>query len=139
MQLFLAVKSLTKRRSAVIPVPITLDPVPSTLRALIVQLVEREIALYQDRQARAQTPDAMSTEAIDNLALSGAIRPGSQAQVTPINREEAIAHATQSVADGIVRLWVNDVELTDLEAPLSLKEGDTLTLIRLASLAGRLW
>lgn len=139
MQLFLAVKSLTKHRTEVKPVPLTLDSMPTTLRELITQLVDREITLFKERQMRAQTPGVLSAEAIVNLALTGTIRPGTQAEVTPILRDEAIAHATQSVADGIVRLWVNDEELTDLDAPLSLNEGDTLTLIRLAPLAGRLW
>lgn len=139
MQLFLAVKSLTKRHATVKTVPFTLDRVPTTLRALIIELVDREITLFEERQRRIQTPDALHAEAIENLALTGAIRPGTQGERTPINQEEAIAHATQSVADGIVRLWVNEEELTDLDAPLSLNEGDTLTLIRLAPLAGRLW
>jgi hypothetical protein len=47
--------------------------------------------------------------------------------------------ALQAVEDGLVRIFREDEELTELDAPLSLPEGATLTFIRLTFLTGRMW
>ena len=48
-------------------------------------------------------------------------------------------NACQCFSDGLVRVFRNEEELTELDGPVRLWEGDCLTLIRLTFLSGRLW
>jgi hypothetical protein len=55
--------------------------------------------------------------------------------------EKAIDTALLAYEDGIVRLFINGVEAEYKEegTPISLSEGDEVTFVRLAMLAGRMW
>jgi hypothetical protein len=54
------------------------------------------------------------------------------------DEEEAVQNALQCFADGLYRVLVNEDEALP-GVPLSLKDGDTVTFIRLVMLAGRRW
>ena len=49
---------------------------------------------------------------------------------------EALETACQGFADGLYRVFIGDREIEDLDAPLHLQEGDSVTIIRLVMLTG---
>ena len=52
----------------------------------------------------------------------------------------AIENARQSFEDGIYRIFVNGEELGETcDTPVTLKENDEITFVRLTMLAGRMW
>ena len=53
--------------------------------------------------------------------------------------DKAAETALQGFEDGLYRVVLNDMEATDMDKPLDIKENDVLTFIRLTFLAGRLW
>ncbi|MBF1704203.1 MAG: hypothetical protein HXO79_04185, partial [Selenomonas sp.] len=49
-------------------------------------------------------------------------------------------NARQSFEDGIYRIFVNGEELGETcDTPVTLKENDEITFVRLTMLAGRMW
>ena len=53
--------------------------------------------------------------------------------------ERALQVMLQAFADGLVRIFVDGEEVTDLDAALSLKEGSEVVFLRLTFLSGLLW
>lgn len=139
MHLFVHIKSLGSRRNKVDKKPIWLDPPPSTTAQLIADLVNSEIQAYENRPAPDDwllylTGDQMREKAVDGKIDFGVDYHGASGCA-----EAAIRNALQSFEDGIFRLFLNETEVGSLQSPLDLHDGDTLTFIRLALLAGRMW
>ena len=45
----------------------------------------------------------------------------------------------QAFGDGLVRIFVDEEEVTELDADLSLKEGSEVVFLRLTFLTGLMW
>jgi len=54
------------------------------------------------------------------------------------DEEAAVKNALTCFSDGIFRLFINDGEI-GANSPISLKENDSITFIRLTMLTGLLW
>ncbi|MBR0236814.1 MAG: hypothetical protein IJQ39_01850 [Thermoguttaceae bacterium] len=87
------------------------DPAPKTLRELLTQLVKHNVLEYEKK-----IPE-----------LPNKTRP-------QVNK--SVETVIQAFEDGLFRAFSPDGELTQLDEPLSLADGSTLTFIRLAFLAG---
>ena len=49
---------------------------------------------------------------------------------------EAVETALEGFSDGLFRFFLNGSEITELNAPLDLKDNDEITIIRLTMLTG---
>lgn len=87
------------------------DPAPKTLRELLTQLVKHNVLEYEKK--------------IPELPNK------TQPQVN-----KSVETVIQAFEDGLFRAFSPDGELTQLDEPLNLADGSTLTFIRLAFLAG---
>ena len=56
-----------------------------------------------------------------------------------VDESKAIETAIDAVRDGLVRVFMGDDELTDLEKAIEVTKGDVFTFIRLTMLSGRMW
>lgn len=139
MQLFVNLKQIGKRRNIIDKQPIRLDPPPPTAARLIADVVGSEVQAYNGRVSSNDWVAYLTDDQIREKATDGKIDFGNRYNEAPAYEETAVLHALQSFEDGIFRLFVNDTEIESLSAPLLLKEGDTLTFIRLTLLAGRIW
>jgi hypothetical protein len=83
-------------------------------------------------------PFLTETEIFDQSA-AGKIGFGRLYSDKKVNLEKAIDTALQGFEDGLFRVIVGDIEVTELDKPLVIHENITLTFIRLIFLAGRLW
>ena len=45
----------------------------------------------------------------------------------------------QGFKDGLYRAFLDETELVDLDAPLMIRENDTITFVRLTMLTGSIW
>ena len=52
---------------------------------------------------------------------------------------KAIVVATEAVADGLVRVFKGNDEITELDRELEIAEGDVFTFVRLTMLSGIMW
>ena len=96
--------------------PFTFDEAPSTLRQLLT-----EFTLHGLREAQTVVSDFPLTE--EEIAA----------------QSEEGRVMLQAFADGLVRIFVDGEEVTDLDAALSLKEGSEVVFLRLIFLSGLLW
>lgn len=155
MRLFLERKSLGKTRG-VAKIPYELDEQPDelgTLRKLIVTLVRREVAEFEAAcippvaadNTHDHAPDVPSslpqrkyTEAeLTELLESGKISFGYTYNNGKVNLDQAMSVALQAAEDGVVRVFINNEEISGLDTPVRLKDGDQLTVLRLAFLTGQ--
>jgi hypothetical protein len=81
----------------------------------------------------------LSQEELDNMAKIGKIAFDLVYGSKDVTLDKAYETALLAYKDGLVRLFVGDKEAGELEAPLTLKDGDEVTFIRLTFLAGRIW
>lgn len=137
MNLLITVKQAGKRRSRLAAVPFPLENTPDTLRTLICEAVHTCVAQYNSRVRRSEDSlSPLSDVQMDAMSEIGKFSFGMVFNQKEANESEAVQNAIQSFEDGLYRIFLSDTELTELDTPLSLHEGDHLTFIRLTMLTG---
>lgn len=139
MTLYIQVKKLGKRMQAVGSVPYEPEVCPATLEALICHMVSDGVAAYNRRLQENPLPNALSESRIEDLSQVGKIGFGIPFGQKAADRQAAIDTALLAFRDGLYRFFINDREVTRLDAPLHLQDGDTVTIIRLTMLTGGLF
>jgi hypothetical protein len=147
MRLLASVKQLGKKKPVIGEKELYVDEA-SSLRALITAIARGEVAAYNARAADSAEGDAenpvtllaaLSKDEIEDKASTGKVGFGLKYNAKRQDEKDAVENALLSFEDGLYRVFVNDEEAQSLDAPLSLKDGDKLTIVRLVTLAGRLW
>lgn len=138
MTLYFNIKSLSRKDRFVQPIPYTFSAAPATLAELIRAVVTQEVAAYNRRLTDTEPQYPTAAETAD-MARHGKISFGLGFGDTPADETAAIQTALTGFSDGLYRIFRNNTELTDLNAPLDLQEGDSFTIIRLVMLTGGLF
>lgn len=107
-----------------------------TLRGLIDHVVRHEVAAFHERQAERRLLRALTARQIEDGLAAGKVDSGGSSLDQKVEVEEAIATAIEAFQDGLFLVVLDEVEVKDLEAPLTLTESSRLTFIRLTLLAG---
>ncbi len=135
MQLLMTMRALGKKRPLLDALPFIVTGTPDTLRALITACVCTCAAAYNARVDKGETASPMTEESLAAMETVGKLAFG----ITLGKRQEpaaAIAAAIRAWEDGLVRVFLKETELTDLDAPLALQENDRITFIRLTFMTG---
>ena len=119
--------------------PFVLGKTPETLRELIEQAVKTCIEAYRERAKNPEFPDPLTDEQFYDMQQIGKFAFGVHYNENEINEAKAVAAATDAVADGLVRVFCQNEEITGLDTGLDIKEGDVFTFVRLTMLSGRMW
>lgn len=139
MQIFVNSKQAGRRRPALARQPRTVPDDTATLRALLTELVRQEAAAYNAKGEDSALIALLTPQQLDDMAETGKVGFGRVYGGRRADGQKAVANALQCFADGLVRVFQNDTERTDLDAPLPISENDVFTFIRLTLLAGRMW
>ena len=139
MNIFVNLKSIGKRKKGLERIPYTLPDGITTLRELIEAFVRQGADAYNARGTDNMLIDFLTEDKIEDKASVGKVDFGRLYSENKADLAKATAAAIQGFEDGLFRVLVNGLEYTELDAPLAVEEGDTLTFIRLTFLAGRLW
>ena len=144
MRLQINIKNMGKKGRRIKPVPFEYEKCPETAEELIEDTVRTMVELFIERQKLSQSgavPDPISEENIKSMAEIGKIAFGYIYNDKEPDIDKAIDTALLAFEDGMVRLFINGVEAEYKEdgTPISLSEGDEVTFVRLAMLAGRMW
>ena len=139
LRVFVNIKSIGKRRPALSAIPYALPDDVTNLYDLVTAVVKNEVYLYNSKESEAMLLPFLTQEQIADQSVSGKVGFGRIYTDKTADLEKAIGTALQGFEDGLFRVMVNDSEAESLDAPVALKEGDTLTFIRLTFLTGRLW
>ena len=139
MQVYVRVKTVGKRKDVLQLMPYELPDSICSLRELLTAFVESEVARYNQKEADAHLMSWLTAEQIDDMAVAGKVGFGGIFSDRKADKEQAIKNTIQCWEDGMVRVLMDDTELTELDTELTVKEGAVFTFIRLTFLAGRMW
>ena len=139
MQVYVRVKALGKRKDVLPPKPYELPEGIGSLRELLTAFVEAEVERYNRKDTELPLLSCLTAEEIEAQAEVGKVGFGRLWSDKKADKAKAVQTAIQAFSDGLVRVIMDDTELTDLDAPLSVPEGAVFTLIRLSFLSGRMW
>ena len=113
----------------------TFDEAPGTLRQLLTAFT-----LHGLREAQAVAADLpLTEEEIAAQAVEGRAKFAERYGQNNDTPDRALQVMLRAFADGLVRIFVDAGEVTDLDAPLSLKEGSEVVFLRLTLLTGLMW
>jgi hypothetical protein len=105
---------------------------------LIEYLVRENVRAYNAKTVDAPFFKYLSQQELEDGEHTGKIAFGDRKNEKSQDEEEAVRNALQCFTDSLYRVLVNETEALP-DGSFSLKEGDTVTFIRLVMLAGRRW
>jgi len=139
MLIYVCVKDASKLTKRVKVHPFYLEDTPNTPHALVRECVLTCVRDFRERANKAETLPALTDEQMDGMREVGKFTFGFVYGKKDVSEERAIETALQAVQDGIVRIFKGSEEITLDDGNIEIKEGDTLTFVKLAMLSGRLW
>lgn len=139
MQIYIRVKTAGKRADILSPTPYYLPDSIHSLRQLLTAVVESEVERYNCKEAGLQLIPHLTPEQIDAQARTGKVSFARIFSGRKANPEEAIQNAIQCWQDGLIRVFMGETELQELDGNLAVEEGAVLTFLRFTFLAGRIW
>ena len=138
MNILVTLKQAGKRRDRITALPFPLEDTPSTVRELIVQCVHTCVTQYNERVRRGESTVPLSSAQMDAMSETGKFAFGINYGQKEANEVSAVETALQAFEDGLFRVFLNNEELTDPNAPILLHENDRVIFIRLTMLAGHM-
>lgn len=147
MRILFEQKKPGRVKQSIEPVAIHIEDRPSTVGELITSTVKSCVRAYNLKAKQApENPDederqhyVMDKKTIDELAETGRVSFGIVYNGKMVDADEAVANALQSYDDGLFRIFLNGKPLKEASEKIEVNENDTLTVVRLTFLAGRLW
>jgi hypothetical protein len=139
MTIFIKLKSAGKRRAVLEKTPYTIPNSIATLRQLIAEIVRQETEKYNSGMDGSNLVPFLTENEISDKSLTGKVSFGSIYSDKKADAKKSAETALLCFEDGLFRVILNENELTQLNAPVEIKENDEFTFIRLTFLAGRLW
>ena len=139
MDIYVRVKAIGKRKDILAPTPYTIPDGICSLRQLLSAVVQKEVAQYNSKESEAQLIPFLTQQELDDQAKIGKVSFGTIYSHKKADPGKAVANAIGCWEDGLVRVFMNEEELTDLDAPLTMEARSVLTFIRLTFLAGSIW
>ena len=139
MQVYVRIKALGKRKDVLPPNPYELPEGICSLRGLLTAFVEAEVERYNSKDTEAPLLSCLTAKEIEAQAEAGKVGFGRLWSDQKADKAKAVQTAIQAFADGLVRVLMDEAELTELDEPLSVHEGAVFTFVRLTFLAGRMW
>lgn len=136
-QLTIQLKRLGKKK--IKSVHYHIDIIPSNLQQLIETFIRAEVQRYNDRINDDQIISFLTTEQITKQQASGKIDFKAMNNRTQALEKEALASAIQGYQDGLFVVFIDDLEITDLNQAITLTEQSTITFIRMTFLTGTHW
>lgn len=139
MEIYVRVKALGKRKDILAPTPYPIPDGIQSLRQLLTAVVQKEVTRYNSKEAGMQLIPFLTQQELDDQGKAGKVGFGSIYSDKKADPHKAVENALQCWEDGLVRVFLNDEELTALDTPLMIPSGAVFTFMRLTFLAGSMW
>lgn len=107
-----------------------------TLRDLLTILVRHELASYKRRREATTTLRVLTPADLARGVETGAYGRERRAVAAPPPEAEAIERAIEAFGDGLFFVFVDDLQVEELDAPVVVNADSVLRLVRLVALAG---
>ena len=138
MLVYVRIKSLDKRKSSAL-IPYELPEGIGDVRTLIASFVHVEVERYNQKDTERPLLALLSEEEIEQKAETGKVSFDRLWSDRKADENQALETAFSAFRDGLVRILMDEDELTGLDNPVSIAEGTVFTFVRLTFLAGRMW
>ena len=139
MQVYVRIKAAGKRKDVLEPSAYTIPDRITSLRQLLTAVVESEVDRYNQKGIEEQLIPFLTANQVEDQAVAGKVSFGAVYSDRKADRQKSVDSAIQCWKDGLVRVFVDEVEATELDGTLSIQENAVLTFVRLTFLAGRMW
>ena len=147
MNIKVQIKQAGRRGTKITTTSLPLGKTPDTIEELIILTVK---ATYRDFKHRAENSDRLeegvtedfailSPIMIEEKATTGKIGFGAVYNKKMVSENKAVETALQAFEDGIVAVFIDENRYENLQDRLSLTGEETVTFVKLAILAGRMW
>lgn len=138
MKVFVNMKKAGSKRMALTKIEYDFPFSEATLEEIISFFVETEVKKYNNsRDLKALK--YLCEKDIEDDAILGKIHFNESKTDRKASILLAIDNALECYKDGLIRVFINDAELVDLNETITVKENDIFTFIRLSFLTGRSW
>lgn len=107
-----------------------------SLRELLATLVRHELASYEERREASTALRVLTPADLARGVEAGVYGRERRAVPAPPSEAEAIDRALEAFGDGLFFVFVDDVQVEDLDAAVVVRADSTLRLVRLVALAG---
>lgn len=142
MDIRVNVKHMGRRRKSVEPVVCRLFTAPSTVRELILAVVEAGVRDYNDKLKDGDLQEVvrcLTRQEIQDKAETGKVDFGILYGEKEADLKQACDNAIQCFEDGIYRIFLDDRPLLDLDEDIGGETDGIFTFVRLTMLSGRMW
>ena len=139
MDIYVRVKAIGKRKDILAPTPYTIPDGICSLRQLLTAVVQKEVTQHNSKESEIQLIPFLTQQELDDQSKIGKVSFGTIYSDKKADPGKAVTNAIGCWEDGLVRVFMNEEELTDMDAPLSIEAQSVLTFIRLTFLAGSIW
>lgn len=138
MRVYVRIKALKKSQNSELK-PYSLPKGIRTVRELITAFVHIEVEQFNQKDVEPSLLLLMSEEEIEYAARTGRVSFGRLWSDQKADETKSIETAISAFRDGLFRVLMDEIELTDLDTPIIIQENAVFTFIRLTFLAGRMW
>jgi len=107
-----------------------------SLRALLAALVRHELASYAQRRAASKALRVLTPADLAQGVERGTYGREVRTVAAPPPEQVAIERAVEAFTDGLFFVFIDDVPVEELDAPVIVRPDSTLRLVRLVALAG---
>lgn len=107
-----------------------------SLRDLLSALVRHELASYEQRRTASKTLRVLTPADLARGVDTGVYGREKRAVAAPPPEADAIERAVEAFNDGLFFVFIDDVQVEELETPVVVHPDSTLRLVRLVALAG---
>lgn len=140
MKLLFSLKSLGKKRPYLQELPIELDIEPHiSLEDFLKALVKQQVEEFNQKLNSHGLVQFLSEISIEEKSSSGKIDFG---EIHNRNRAEimtAFQTVLQAFEDGLIAVFIGDMQVESLLSRVQLNESDTISIIKLSFLTGSIW
>lgn len=136
MQIYVNIKAAGKRKDILSPVPYQIPDQVDTLKQLLAAIVKQEVAQYHQKVQGSTLLPYLTKEQIDQQCSVGKVSFGGVYSTREADPEKAVENAIQCWKDGLVRVFLDQHELLELNAPINITDNALLTFIRFTLLSG---
>ncbi|MDM5250498.1 hypothetical protein [Lysinibacillus sp. G4S2] len=139
MRLFYQQKIIGKKSRKLQKIPFTIEEPVHTLKDLLIQLVTQEVHHYNDKAVDTPLHIYITDQQLEDAAQHGKVHFGEKKNSAAQSVDQAISTVLLAFEDELFLVLQNEEQLNSLTTPLTIREDDVFTFIKLTMLAGRIW
>ena len=136
-KVYVNIKQAGKRRPVLNKKEYLIDSDVKSLRDVLTFFTLTEVEKYNNQDGESYF--LYDEESLGGAAQEGKVGFGRRYGGKNADPKEAVERTMLSFNDGLVRVFLNDNELTQPDEAVDIKEGDVFTFVKLTFLSGRMW